>query len=171
MYKDFLPKKEHITKKHTTWLGKRLYDKNLWSFNGISVPRGVAIGFFVAFIPLPIQMILSITLATLCRGNIPLAIACTWVTNPVTFIPINYFIHDFGEWILNMQHQEIFMEGLDFNNSFNKNFDVISDWAHALGKPFFVALPVVALGASITAYILAKVVWFIISKARNINVK
>lgn len=170
MYRDYLPKKESITEQHKSWLGDRIHDHNLWSFNIQSVPRGVAVGLFVAFVPLPIQMLLAVILSTLLRGNIPLAIACTWITNPVTFIPINYLIHDVGEWVLNIQHQTIIIKPLDLNGEWSHIFEVILDWAHTLGKPFLVGLPIVAFGAALISYIVLTAVWFIVLKVKSLMI-
>lgn len=169
MYKDYLPKKESIAEQHKSWLGDRIHDHNLWSFNIQSVPRGVAVGLFVAFIPLPIQMLLAVIFSALLRGNIPLAIASTWITNPVTFIPINYFIHDIGEWILNIEHEPITIQPLDFNSAWGNIFEVLLEWVQTLGKPFIVGLPVVAFGAGISSYILLTTIWYISTKVRNLS--
>lgn len=163
MYKDFLPKKEDITKHQTSWLGKKIHDRNLWKYNIESVPRGIAIGIFVAFIPLPMQMFLAVILGTICRANLPLAVICTWITNPITFIPINYFIHDFGEFILNVQHNDITIDPLDFSD-FSHVLQEMVFLIKTLGKPFIVGLPIVAFGAAFLSYTIITVVWYIAAK-------
>jgi hypothetical protein len=56
----------------------------LWRFTRRSVPRGVALGLFAAFI-VPIgQIFLAAFLALPVRANMPLAAAVTFVTNPFT---------------------------------------------------------------------------------------
>ncbi len=161
MYKKFLPKKKHLTAQQLNWIGHRIHDRNLWHLNSQSVPRGVAIGLFAAFIPLPIQMLLAVVVSAFCRANIPIAIASTWITNPVTFIPINYFIHDFGELLLGMQHQDISLQPMILDSGVHNIYDTLVNWAHVLGKPFIVALPIVALGASAIGYGLTTALYYV----------
>jgi uncharacterized protein (DUF2062 family) len=58
----------------------------LWRFTRRSVPRGVAIGLLVgifALIP-GVQIVGAALLCVPCRGNIPIAVAMTFLSNPAT---------------------------------------------------------------------------------------
>jgi uncharacterized protein len=60
--------------------------QELWRFTRRSVPRGVAIGLLVgifALIP-GIQIVGAALLCVPCRGNIPIAAAMTFLSNPLT---------------------------------------------------------------------------------------
>jgi uncharacterized protein (DUF2062 family) len=60
--------------------------QELWRFTRRSVPRGVAVGLLVgifALIP-GIQIIGAALLCVPCRGNIPIAAAMTFLSNPLT---------------------------------------------------------------------------------------
>ncbi len=62
----------------------RVLSPELWRFTRRSVPRGVALGLFAAFIfPLG-QILISTFLALPLRANVPLAALVTFVTNPFT---------------------------------------------------------------------------------------
>ena len=62
----------------------RVLSPELWRFTRRSVPRGVALGLFAAFI-IPLgQIFLSAFLALPLRANVPLAALITFVTNPFT---------------------------------------------------------------------------------------
>jgi len=172
MFEDYLPKKQHITKhKHLAWLGRRIHDQNLWKFNISSVPRGLAVGLFVAFIPLPLQMLLAVLLGLLLRANLPTAVACTWITNPITFIPINYFIYNLGEKVLNIEHHEINIKPLVYNAGWIENYEILKMWFQTLGKRFFVGLPIVAFSTAIGGYILLTAIWWIVIKFKVIAAK
>ena len=54
---------------------KWLAHPNLWHFNRRSVSGGVAIGLFIAFWPLPFQMVICAIAAVLFRVNVALAVA------------------------------------------------------------------------------------------------
>lgn len=73
---------------------------SLWHLNRRSVPRGLAVGLFAAFV-LPLgQFVLAALLAILVRGNVPLAAAATLVTNPLTFPPIYIGAYKLGRSLL-----------------------------------------------------------------------
>lgn len=58
----------------------------LWRFTRRSVPRGVAVGLLIgifALIP-GIQIVGAALLCVPCRGNIPIAAAMTFLSNPLT---------------------------------------------------------------------------------------
>jgi len=70
--------------KYLAPIAHRFLSPELWRFTRRSVPRGVALGLFAAFI-IPIgQIFLSAFLALPARANVPLAALVTFVTNPFT---------------------------------------------------------------------------------------
>ncbi len=81
-------------------LGPRIKDPNLWHLNRRSVSAGVFAGVFSAFIPLPVQIFVAIFICFFCRGNLPIAVGSTWISNPFTYIPLYYFCYELGTWIL-----------------------------------------------------------------------
>jgi uncharacterized protein (DUF2062 family) len=58
---------------------------NLWHLNRHSVAGGFAVGLFGGLIPGPVQMLAAAVLAILFRVNLPVAVAATLLTNPVTW--------------------------------------------------------------------------------------
>lgn len=99
--KKYLPDFQQIrTRRELRWLGRLLEDPYLLHLNRRSVAGGVACGLFVAFIPLPGQMLMAATLAVLFRTNLVLSVALVWVTNPITMPPIFYFTYRVGIWVL-----------------------------------------------------------------------
>lgn len=95
--KRFLPDPEWI-KKHDSVqiLGNWIHDPNLWHLNRGSVSSAVFIGLFVAFIPLPAQMLIAGFFAVLFRANLPISMVLVWITNPVTMAPIFYLAYSVG---------------------------------------------------------------------------
>ncbi len=95
---------------NTTWIrdsrigkmsGCLINDPNLWNLNKRSVSVGIAVGLFSACMPIPGQMLLAVMLGIVLRGNLALAMAVTWVSNPLTYAPIYYFAYTLGCWLLN----------------------------------------------------------------------
>lgn len=79
-----MPRREEL--EHNRWVGPFARRPELWRFTRRSVPRGVAVGLLVgifALIP-GIQIIGAALMCVPCRGNIPLAAAMTFLSNPAT---------------------------------------------------------------------------------------
>ena len=77
-------REEMAQNKYLAPIAHRFLSPELWRFTRRSVPRGVALGLFAAFI-IPIgQIFLSAFLALPTRANVPLAALVTFVTNPFT---------------------------------------------------------------------------------------
>ncbi len=159
--KKIIPKRHEITNhKHLSWLGATLHDPNLWHFNRKSVSRGLAVGLFAAFIPLPIQMVVAVLLAILFRGNLLTAAAGTWITNPITFIPLNYFIFMVGKFITGDTSDFVGIPDYNFDHDdFSKICEHTWQWLESIGKPFLVGLPFVALSVSLSGYVIINVLW------------
>jgi uncharacterized protein (DUF2062 family) len=143
------------------WLRHLIHDQNLWHINRRSISGGVAIGLFVAFIPLPLQMLIATILAIICRVNVPIAIVATWITNPFTFIPINYAIYMVGNWVIGSNHQSISKIN-ECHFVWGKYTEILHQTSvciQTLGKAFLVGLPIVAAGAAVLGFILVRIVW------------
>ncbi|MFZ0708887.1 MAG: DUF2062 domain-containing protein [Terrimicrobiaceae bacterium] len=80
-----LPRIKHM---RGTWLhrklGDRLFSLELWQPERARFASGCAIGVFFSMMPLPFQMLAAALVAFFVRANIPSAITCTWVSNPLT---------------------------------------------------------------------------------------
>ncbi|MBI1401963.1 MAG: DUF2062 domain-containing protein [Porphyrobacter sp.] len=80
-----MPSREEMAEnRYLAPIAHRFLSPELWRFTRRSVPRGVALGLFAAFI-IPIgQIFLAAFLALPARANVPLAALVTFVTNPFT---------------------------------------------------------------------------------------
>lgn len=80
----------------------RVLSPELWRFTRRSVPRGVALGLFAAFIfPLG-QILISTFLALPVRANVPLAALVTFVTNPFTLPFWLVIANRIGDFVLHI---------------------------------------------------------------------
>ena len=82
--------------------GTLLHDPYLFHLNRRSVSGACAVGIFMAFVPLPIQMVLATAAAILFRVNLPLSVGLVWITNPITIAPIFYSAYLLGSRLLNV---------------------------------------------------------------------
>ncbi len=99
--KRFMPDPDWVKEqKSLQFLGGWIHEPNLWHLNRQSVAAATFIGFFVAFIPLPTQMILAALLAILFRANLAISVALVWITNPFTMAPIFYVAYRVGAAVI-----------------------------------------------------------------------
>ncbi|HEY9763736.1 MAG TPA: DUF2062 domain-containing protein [Trichocoleus sp.] len=65
------------------------------------ISRGLASGVFAGCFPLfGLQMIIGVAIATVIRGNRIMAAAGTWISNPLTYVPLFAFNYQVGHWIM-----------------------------------------------------------------------
>ena len=93
-----------------TWLhrklGDRLFAREMWQPERGRFAFGCAIGVFFAMMPVPFQMVAAALFAFLVRVNIPAAIACTWVSNPLTTPLILFSQYSLGSFLLEGRQAE-----------------------------------------------------------------
>jgi uncharacterized protein (DUF2062 family) len=79
-----------------SWLGDRILNKDLWRPTPESLARAWLVGFPITMMPfLPAQSLLAVVAALLLRGNLLLAIALQYLSNPFTapvHLPACYFV-------------------------------------------------------------------------------
>jgi uncharacterized protein (DUF2062 family) len=76
-----------------------IFNKRYWKPCRATVANGLSIGLFCAMLPMPMQMLVAALGCLRARGNVPVALAACWVTNPVTQAPIMVTQHRFGNWL------------------------------------------------------------------------
>lgn len=86
--------------------GKRLRDPRLWYLNRNGIAAGTAVGLFCAFLPMPMQFLPATIGAIAVRGNLPLAFALIWISNPLTWIPFYTPAYKLGTRILGIHDEQ-----------------------------------------------------------------
>ncbi|MGL5046409.1 MAG: DUF2062 domain-containing protein [Shewanella sp.] len=111
LIKRFMPKPEALREhKHLRMFGRLLHNPNLWALNRKSAPGAFAVGLFVAWIPMPFQMVVAAAFAILFNVNIPVSVALVWITNPLTMPVMFYGAYLLGAKILNHPPQDFAFE-------------------------------------------------------------
>ncbi len=111
LIKRYLPDPEWIkTQSSIRFLGSWAHEPNLWHLNRYSVSTAVFIGLFVAFMPIPTQMVLAGFCAIIFRANLPISMLLVWVTNPITIAPIFYLAYSVGSALIGAPEQEFVFE-------------------------------------------------------------
>ncbi len=106
--KRFMPDHKKIRDhRHLKFLGTLLHDPNILHLNRHSVAGAFSVGLFIAFVPVPFQMVLAAIGAIVVRVNLPISITLVWITNPFTMPPLFYFAYKVGTWLLDTPIQDV----------------------------------------------------------------
>jgi uncharacterized protein (DUF2062 family) len=150
-FKKYLPSAETIhANRWLAWLAPWLGDPHLWTLHRRTVARAVAIGLFAGLMPGPTQMPTAALLALWWRVNLPVALATTLYTNPLTVVPLYMLAYEYGTLILRHPAR------LPLTVAPEWSTQTLSEWAmgwwhwtSAMGWPLLVGL--VALGLTLAA--------------------
>ena len=91
--------KDRLRLDYPRWLQPFLDHPNLFHLNRNSISRAVGIGIFCAFIPLPIQTLITMFMCLIVGANLPLAVIVIWISNPITIPPNVLFDLQIGKFI------------------------------------------------------------------------
>ena len=123
---------------------------SLWRMTRRSVPRGVALGLFVAVIIPFMHTFIAAILAIPSRANVAVAALFTLVVNPFTIPPLYYGAYRIGRWELH--HDAAIVNPADADR-FSSELSRMLFWIHhASGS--------IALGVLTIATVLAVVGYF-----------
>ena len=149
--KRFLPNHETIKRQKALKIfGNVLYNPNLWSLNRRSAAGAFAVGLFMAFVPLPSQMIMAAGLAILCSVNLPLSIALVWISNPVTMPVLFYGAYKIGAWVMSTPAQHF---------HFELSWDFITSQMSTIGPPFLLGCAICAIVSALVGYFGIRALW------------
>lgn len=112
--------RQHLTKirRDRDGLLSRLSHMNMFSLRAEPLRRGLAVGMFWTFIPMPFQMLPATFFAMLAGANLPIVLLCVWISNPLTYAPILYLENRIGR-LLHVSIDRLFGFDLDVMMSGN----------------------------------------------------
>lgn len=156
-FRKYLPSHASI-RAHPHWgrLGALLDHPNLWHLNRRSVAGGVAVGMFAGLIPGPVQMLSAALLAIPLRVNLPVAMATTWYTNPLTIGPLYVIAYAIGSVFVDGGATLSSAPPLDLSNLW-ECAKAFAHWTLGLGKPLGVGLVILALLLAVAGWF---AVWY-----------
>ena len=136
--------------------GHRIAHSELWRFTRRSVPRGVFAGLFIGiFLMVPgLQIVGAALLCIPMRGNIPIAAAMTFLSNPLTTPFFLYAAIDVGARI--GFHTDL----ASFMALRGKSLGVWMQWLLSDAAPALLSgLFLIGLGVALVGYIVSLVGW------------
>jgi len=150
--KRYLPDPHKISnnKQLNKVFGTLLHDPNLFHLNRRSVSMAFFVGLFMAFVPLPSQMITAAAVAILVRCNLAISVALVWISNPVTMPPIFYFAYKVGATILSVPERKF---------TFELSWQWLGSELSAIWEPFLLGCLVCGLVSGAFGFILIRGLW------------
>ena len=169
--KTWLPKPEALqNNRWLRWMGPVLKHPRLWHFSRKGIALGLALGIFFGLLIPVAQIPFAAALAVALRANVPMAVASTLVTNPVTLGPVYYGAYRLGKVVLGeaaptereietelqeAQEEPPAIQGL--GNRLRHAFMQLT----TVGKPLVVGLAIVASLSGIAVYFLVSGLWIL----------
>lgn len=159
----YMPSRDEMARnKYLAPIAHRFLSPELWRFTRRSVPRGVALGLFAAFIVPLGQIFLAAFMALPARANVPLSAAVTFVTNPFTFPFWAVVAKNVGELVLNIDAAV----GPGAAGQFADDRGALAQFFELAGVTAF-GFVVLAIVTAAVGYLLASFSWrFIVARKR-----
>lgn len=133
------------------------------------IARGLAVGLFVAYLPLMgIQMAVAWVAAAVLRANKVMAMLAAWVSNPATALFIYYPSYRLGRWLLGIrtqkpeidpeQMEDLLEETLSFYNLITE-FHTLDFWKEVFAAAVNIGLETL-IGGIIIGAVLARITYW-----------
>jgi uncharacterized protein (DUF2062 family) len=142
------------------WMKPVLGHPRLWHLHRRSVALGIGIGLVTGLIPAPVQMLMAVVIAIPLRANIPAAAAATWVTNPLTFIPLYLLAYQLGAWFTGSGAQPAVPPEMVWSWSGLKDaMPQLLAWIEAAGSTLLIGLGVLSVLLAVGGYAAIMITW------------
>lgn len=147
----YLPDAESLRQHpHIQRFGNQMQHSPIWHVNRRSASRGVSVGMFFAFLPIPFRTLPVIVFSIISGANLPIAIVCTWIFNNIVLGPSYYYGFKLGQYLLQIPENS---DALSFNVQQLLELLMVS-W-----QPLMLGNVVIASVMSLSSYCLARAFW------------
>lgn len=157
----YLPTPDHFDR--LTWAQplKRFFGHpNIWALNRKSVAGGVAAGLFCGLIPGPFQVFGALIWVVMAKVNMPIAVAVTLYSNPITIVPLYILAVAYGDFLLGEIGEGAVHPVPDWNwSAWVDSTYTMLDWVWSMGPSLAVGLPALMITLSLLGYIVVRLVW------------
>ena len=152
------------------WMA-RITSAGMLKFSRDGVCRGLAVGMFWGFVPIPFQMAPATFFCWLSRANLPVAIACVWISNPLTYAPILFLEYQIGVMLFGLPPVEA--TGMDMVKLSQMPLgDIVSLWAtdaQAILWPMLQGAIVLSISLSLAGYIAGAAMFSYLEKRKELK--
>ena len=148
MFRFRLPRRAEVLKIWPlNYVAAYLTAPGLWAFRRHSVSLGASWGMFCCYLPIPFQMIVATIGCLMWRINLPVAMVCVWITNPITIPFMLYFAYIVGDILIPSEASLAFAD--------IENASSVSDLVQATSDLFGDLLPQLLVGCFVLGCVLA----------------
>jgi uncharacterized protein (DUF2062 family) len=135
---------------------RHLSRSSLWRFTRRSVPRGVAVGLFVAVIIPFMHTVIAALLAIPTKANVAVAAVFTLLVNPLTIPPMYYAAYRIGSWEL---HHDSTLVNPAAAERFSGELSRLLFWVHQASGPIALGVLTIAVAAAAFGYLSSSLAW------------
>lgn len=151
LIKRYMPDHNKVREhKHLRIFGSFLHAADLWHLNRHSVAGAFAVGLFMAWVPVPFQMVLAAAAAILFSVNLPLSVGLVWVSNPLTMPPLFWFAYWVGAQIMGVP---------PINVEFQLSWEWLQTILPLIWEPFLLGCLINAVISSVVGYLGIRYFW------------
>lgn len=136
---------------------------SLWRMTRRSVPRGVAVGLFVAVIIPFMHTFIAALVAIPTRANVAVAAIFTLAVNPITIPPMYYAAYRIGSWEL---HHEGPLVDPAAAERLSGELSRALFWVHHASGPIALGILTIAVAMAVIGYFGASLGWRLWSSSR-----
>ena len=135
--------------KFDAFIKKYKIPREYLAINRKSVTRGLLIGLFWGFIPMPMQMLAVLAVTPFVKFNVPIAFSMVWLSNPVTMPFMYYMEYKTGNFLLGKSG----LENVELTLSWFQNH-----WDDIV-VPLYVGTVPYSVGVSILVFFIVNWLW------------
>jgi len=152
-----------------SWLGPSLYHPRLWHMSRRGLALGMSIGIFFGLLVPIAQIPFSAATAVALRANLPVAMASTLITNPVTFAPVYYAAYKTGNALLGRSQQGAAPSPVAVPETAGVADALRRFWGFVtgVGKPLVLGLALFAVCGGLLVYAVTSWVWIVVVRRRH----
>jgi len=148
-----LLKKKQSNSKIKAFISKYKIPREYLSINRKAISKGVLIGLFWGFIPMPMQMLAVLAITPFTKFNVPIAISMVWLSNPITMPFMYYMEYHTGNYLLGLEGLENAKFDFEFTLSWFRE-----NWSNFL-YPLYIGTIPYSLGVSTIMYFIINKLW------------
>jgi len=150
MIRNFFKKKK-TNGKVKQFIEKYKIPREYLSVNRKSITKGILIGLFWGFIPMPMQMLAVLAITPFLKFNVPIAISMVWLSNPITMPFMYYMEYQTGNYLL----------GTDGVENIEYTLDWLLNHFWEIFKPLYLGTAVYSIGVSSLIYYIINFLWIV----------
>lgn len=159
MFRKYLPSADAVRDNAALrWMGPILNRPWLWKANRHSIAAGAAIGLFFGVATPIAQIPLAALAAMLLRANLPVAVLCTLVSNPLTFVPILMLAYTVGSSVPGVM-PDVALASAPNAAWASYSFDEWMRNAGDIATPLIVGMLILASLGALIAYFAVHLAW------------